>query len=111
MESLREAYLEQGLPRHPKKAAERQAQAQGALVDGELGLVCTKPAKVKVAKYVALTLQLLATGSATQPKLLGEDWRIGLHIHVSAANVAWAESALAGIVELESNPGRLLEGR
>ena len=66
---LREVYSELGLPRHPKKAAEQRlcAEVQGAWVDGEKGEVCAKPPKV--AKYVALCLQLLLRGSASQKEL------------------------------------------
>ena len=67
--SLREAYHECGLPRHPKKATEQQVQAevQGAWLDGDAGALCAKPGKV--AKYVALALQMLYSGSATQREL------------------------------------------
>ena len=69
VEGLRDAYLEQGLPRHPKKGVEnqRKAEVQGAWVDGDKGTVCAKPSKV--AKYVALALELLSRGSATQREL------------------------------------------
>eukprot|EP00435_Cladocopium_sp_Y103_P010308 s267_g2.t1 len=66
---LREAYLEQGLPRHPKKATEQRlgAEVQGAWIDGRKGVVYAKAPKV--AKYVALALQLMRQGSATQREL------------------------------------------
>ena len=66
---LREAYLEEGLPRHPKKSVENQckAEVQGALVDGVQGLVMAKGSKV--AKYVKLALEVLSHGSATQREL------------------------------------------
>ena len=67
--ALREAYQACGLPRHPKKATEQQlgAEVQGAWVDGDKGRVSAKPPKV--AKYVALGMQLLARGVASQKEL------------------------------------------
>ena len=69
VERLRESYTEQGLPRHPKKAAEQEpmAEVQGAWVDGQQGIICAKP--VKIAKYVALTLKMLIEGTASQREL------------------------------------------
>eukprot|EP00438_Fugacium_kawagutii_P016505 Skav226384 [mRNA] locus=scaffold1028:952:4557:- [translate_table: standard] len=69
VEELRRAYDLQGLPRHPKKATEQQwlAEGQGALVDGQRGVISAKPAKV--AKYIAMTLELLKHGRASQREL------------------------------------------
>ena len=66
---LRESYLEVGLPRHPRKATEhaRQAEVQGAWLDGDGGSVCAKPGKV--ARYVALALKTLGAGEASQREL------------------------------------------
>lgn len=66
---LRKAYESQGLPRHPRKAVQQEwiAEVQGALVNGDKGTVSAKPAKV--AKYVALTLEVLRVGKATQREL------------------------------------------
>ena len=60
--SLRQVYEELAIPRHPKKAVERQAQAdvQGALVDGEEG--CARPRVEKIMKYVQLSVLLLRGG-------------------------------------------------
>ena len=67
--SLREAYEELGLPRHPKKAVERQlkAEVQGAVVLGDLGIAIPKPAKV--VQYVKLSLELLNVGACTLREL------------------------------------------
>lgn len=66
---LRQQYSQLGLPRHPKKAVERQSKAeiQGALVDGEKGRVSPKPAKV--VKYAGLAMQLVQAGTASQKQL------------------------------------------
>eukprot|EP00438_Fugacium_kawagutii_P022277 Skav211451 [mRNA] locus=scaffold1591:605464:608010:- [translate_table: standard] len=66
---LRETYALSGLPRHPKKAVERsfQAEVQGAWVDGVRGTCGAKPSKI--LKYVALALQLIHRGSASQREL------------------------------------------
>ena len=67
--ALRKAYEEVGLPRHPKKSVQQQvrAEVQGALIDGEKGIMCAKPSKV--ARYVRLALELIKRGSATQKEL------------------------------------------
>ena len=67
--SLREAYAREGLPRHPKKSTQQElcAEVQGAWVDGALGQVTAKPAKV--ARYAKLALELLERGTATQREL------------------------------------------
>lgn len=46
--ALRHTYEQWGVPRHPKKAVQRQvrAEVQGALVMGDLGIVVPKPQKV-----------------------------------------------------------------
>ena len=69
VERLRESYAEHGLPRHPKKAAQQEsmAEVQGAWVDGDQGVICAKPSKI--AKYVALTLKMLMSGTAAQKEL------------------------------------------
>ena len=66
---LRSDYAELGLPRHPKKAVERQVQAeiQGALFDGEAGFAMAKPAKVW--QYVQLGMELLGRGAASLKEL------------------------------------------
>ena len=66
---LRETYMEVGLPRHPKKAVEnaRQAEIQGAWVDGQKGTACAKPSKV--VKYIALALDMLGRCAASQREL------------------------------------------
>ena len=69
VESLREAYLRAGLPRHPKKATEQSlcTEVQGAWLDGDKGHLYAKPSKI--AKYVALALNLIAQGRASQREL------------------------------------------
>eukprot|EP00438_Fugacium_kawagutii_P033880 Skav219422 [mRNA] locus=scaffold571:219333:222977:- [translate_table: standard] len=69
VQSLRKSYTAAGLPRHPKKAVERslQAEVQGAWIDGVAGTCSAKPSKI--LKYVALTLQLVAAGKASQREL------------------------------------------
>ena len=67
--SLRASYETLGLPRHPKKAVERQfrAEVQGALVLGDVGVAIPKPSKV--VQYVRLTLELLSQGRCTLREL------------------------------------------
>eukprot|EP00435_Cladocopium_sp_Y103_P029073 s976_g7.t1 len=69
VQHLREAYLEAGLPRHPKKATEQRlgAEVQGAWIDGDKGRVFAKPPKI--AKYVALALHLLSKHTVSQKEL------------------------------------------
>ena len=52
-----------------KKSVEQafSAEVQGAWVDGVRGTRCAKPAKV--AKYIALALELLGRGKAPQREL------------------------------------------
>ena len=66
---LRKAYEELCIPRHPKKAVERQHQAevQGALVDGQEGTA--RPRPEKVLRYVQLALMLLEGGSCSQKQM------------------------------------------
>ena len=66
---LRECYIEEGLPRHPKKAVESKsaAEVQGAWIDGHRGTASAKPSKV--ARYVALALEMLRKGDASQREL------------------------------------------
>ena len=67
--SLRQQYEFLGLPRHPKKAVQRQdaAEIQGAWFNGVTGKVMPKPPKVM--KYVGLGLQLLESNKASQKQL------------------------------------------
>lgn len=69
IEELRKAYMEAGLPRRPKKAVsqEFQAEVQGAWINGITGTCGAKPSKI--LKYMALTLQLVFQGNATQREL------------------------------------------
>ena len=66
---LRQSYVELGLPRHPRKAVERQfkAEVQGALVDGFLGFAMPKVAKVW--QYALLAMELLDRGVCTLREL------------------------------------------
>ena len=63
---LREEYAMLGVPRHPKKsvACQAQAEVQGAIVDGSLGIAVPKPEKV--LRYALLTKQVLEAGKCTQ---------------------------------------------
>lgn len=67
--ALRAGYEHWGLPRHPKKAviSQSRAEIQGAIVDGKAGKAWPKPQKVAV--YVALALELLRRGVATQREM------------------------------------------
>ena len=67
--SLRQVYEELAIPRHPKKAVERQFQAdvQGALVDGREG--CAWPRPEKIMKYVQLSVLLLSETRCTQKQI------------------------------------------
>ena len=69
VETLREMYLERGLPRRPKKAAERVTlgELQGALLDGEAGYAMPKPQKV--IQYCKLGFELLVRGHSTLREL------------------------------------------
>ena len=69
VDELRKMYEEKGLPRHPKKSVQSQFQGeiQGAWVDGIKGEVSAKASKVM--KYVALILELLSRGKASQREL------------------------------------------
>lgn len=66
---LRKAYEKHKLPRHPKKSVQQEwtAEVQGALVNGDKGIICAKPSKI--AKYTALVLEVLKTGKASQREL------------------------------------------
>ena len=68
-QALRKVYEEMGLPRHPKKSVEQalQAEVQGAWIDGVAGTISAKPSKI--AKYVALGLEVLREGKASQREL------------------------------------------
>ena len=63
---LREEYLHQSIPRHPKKSVQQQrvADVQGAIVDGCQGVAYPKPEKV--VKYCQLACHLLHCGRCTQ---------------------------------------------
>lgn len=69
VEELRRAYRRWGLPVHPKKTVQQEwvAEIQGALVDGDKGIVMAKPSKVM--RYLSLTLEVLRRGAATQKEL------------------------------------------
>ena len=69
VEQLRRCYMEYGLPRHPKKVAERviRGEMQGALIDGELGFAMPKPQKL--VQYCKLGLELLVRGQSTLREL------------------------------------------
>eukprot|EP00435_Cladocopium_sp_Y103_P065549 s527_g27.t1 len=66
---LRQDYSSLGLPRHPKKAVERQykAEVQGAIFDGKLGFAMPKPDKVW--QYALLAAELLEKKKATLKEL------------------------------------------
>ena len=66
---LRQDYLSLGLPRHPKKAVERQykAEIQGALFNGLDGFAMPKVAKVW--QYALLAVELLTRGTASLKEL------------------------------------------
>ena len=65
----RQAYVDTCLPRHPKKSVCQavRAEVQGAIVDGEAGIAYPKPPKIGL--YVALGLELLHRGAATQREM------------------------------------------
>ena len=67
--ALRASYEQWGLPRHPKKevVAQTEAEVQGAIVDGKAGKAWPKPQKIGI--YVALALELLRRGVATQREM------------------------------------------
>ena len=67
--ALRASYEQWGLPRHPKKevVAQTKAEVQGAIVDGKAGKAWPKPQKIGI--YVALALELLRRGVATQREM------------------------------------------
>lgn len=67
--ALRHTYEQWGVPRHPKKAVQRQvrAEVQGALVMGDLGIVVPKPQKV--CQYLCLGLELLQRGRCSLKQL------------------------------------------
>ena len=69
VEQLRRCYEEFGLPRHPKKAAERvtQGEMQGALIDGEQGYAMPKPQKL--IQYCKLGFELLVRRQSTLREL------------------------------------------
>eukprot|EP00438_Fugacium_kawagutii_P015127 Skav226488 [mRNA] locus=scaffold744:92997:96548:- [translate_table: standard] len=69
VQQLRQAYLEAGLPIHPKKSTLQQTQAevQGAWVNGSSGTITAKPSKM--VKYISLIFQALRRGSVSQREL------------------------------------------
>eukprot|EP00438_Fugacium_kawagutii_P012216 Skav203377 [mRNA] locus=scaffold3573:2116:5712:- [translate_table: standard] len=66
---LREVYQEKQVPRHPKKgvASQLQAEVQGAIVDGDQGVIYPKPEKI--LRYLHLTTLLLKADTCTQKQL------------------------------------------
>ena len=66
---LRQDYQTMGLPRHHKKAVERQfkAEVQGALFNGQEGFAMAKPGKIW--QYSLLGIELLKRGKATLKEL------------------------------------------
>lgn len=68
-EALRSHYEEMGLPRHPKKAAERVfvGELQGSRFDGLEGFTAPKPEKVVV--YNKLAFELIRRGQSTLREL------------------------------------------
>ena len=69
VKQVRETYLDQGLPRHPKKGVESNtgAEVQGAWINGERGIATAKPAKI--VKYVQLGLEAIRRGVCSQKEL------------------------------------------
>ena len=69
VEKLRDRYVDEGLPRHPKKSVESrvQTEVQGAWLDGDAGALSAKPSKI--GKYVSLVLEALKRGAASQKEL------------------------------------------
>ena len=68
-EALRTQYSEMGLPRHPRKAAERVVvgELQGSRFDGQVGFSAPKPEKVVV--YNKLAFELIQRGHSTLREL------------------------------------------
>ena len=104
VEVLRQVYEDNDLPRHPKKTVqqETQAEVQGAWVDGMKGTMTAKPSKVM--KYVALALELIGRGKASQRELQvvgGGFVYIAMFKRplLSALNIIWQK-----IVECDSLP-------
>eukprot|EP00438_Fugacium_kawagutii_P015349 Skav202567 [mRNA] locus=scaffold2177:274392:277940:- [translate_table: standard] len=66
---MREVYQEAQVPRHPKKgvASKLQAEVQGAIVDGQEGVIFPKPEKI--LRYMHLTKLLLQAESCTQKQM------------------------------------------
>ena len=67
--ALRQQYEVWDVPRNLKKAVSRsfQAEVQGAMVDGELGVAYPKPDKL--SKYLAATLKLLSQTHVSQRQM------------------------------------------
>eukprot|EP00435_Cladocopium_sp_Y103_P017447 s824_g4.t1 len=69
VQGLQEVYAEWGIPRHPKKGVARQPQAevQGAIVDGQLGIAY--PKVEKVLRYAHLARLLIEKGTSSQRQM------------------------------------------
>eukprot|EP00438_Fugacium_kawagutii_P027330 Skav200816 [mRNA] locus=scaffold454:45465:48980:- [translate_table: standard] len=67
--ALRQTYQQWQVPRHPKKAVQRQlrAEVQGSVILGDVGVVVPKPQKV--AQYISLGLELIKAGRASLKQL------------------------------------------
>ena len=68
-EMVREQYDLLGLPRHPKKSVQQAhiAEVQGAIVDGQAGIIYPKPSKM--LKYLQAVVKLLEDGWANKRQL------------------------------------------
>ena len=69
VQSLQETYSSMNIPRHPKKGVARQIQAevQGAIIDGHLGIAY--PKVEKLLKYAHLAKLLLEKGKSSQKQM------------------------------------------
>ena len=69
VDSLRNTYQGMEIPRHPKKAVERQVRAdvQGALVDGVAGTAIPRPEKIM--RYIQLSLLMLKEGASAKRQM------------------------------------------
>ena len=66
---VREQYDLCGLPRHPKKSVQQAhlAEVQGAIIDGQAGIIYPKPSKM--LKYLQVVVKLLDDGWANKRQL------------------------------------------
>ena len=66
---VREQYDLWGLPRHPKKSVQQAhvAEVQGAIIDGQAGIIYPKPSKM--LKYLQVVVKLLDDGWANKRQL------------------------------------------